>query len=65
MPDEAVERIIAAAKRANKPVCVMVGSQPEAQNFANPGATAFIISSDRGHMSKAAAQALADVKTLT
>lgn len=43
MPDEAVERILVAAKRANKPVCVMVGSQPEAQDFANLGATAFII----------------------
>lgn len=60
----AVERIIAAAKRANKPACVMVGSQVEAQDFANLGATAFIISSDQGHMRKAAAQALADFKTL-
>lgn len=61
----AVDRIMAAAKRANKPVCVMVAGQPEAQEFADLGASAFIISSDQGYMRKAAAQTIADFRKLT
>jgi 2-keto-3-deoxy-L-rhamnonate aldolase RhmA len=61
---DAVKRIIAAAKHANKPVCVMVGSAKEAKDFADLGASAFIISSDQGQMRRAAAQSFADFKQL-
>jgi 2-keto-3-deoxy-L-rhamnonate aldolase RhmA len=57
---DAVKRIIAAAKRAGKPVCVMVGGAAEASDFADLGASAFIISSDQGQMRRAAAQTLTD-----
>jgi 2-keto-3-deoxy-L-rhamnonate aldolase RhmA len=61
---DAVKRIIAAARRANKPVLVMVGSAAEAKGFADLGASAFIISSDQGQMRRAAAQSLAEFKQL-
>jgi staphyloferrin B biosynthesis citrate synthase len=61
---DAVKRIIAAAKHANKPVCVMVGSAAEAKGFADLGASAFIISSDQGQMRRAAAQSFAEFKQL-
>ena len=47
---EAVARIMAAARRAAKPVCVMVGGMEEVQEFRKEGASAFIISSDQGLM---------------
>jgi 2-keto-3-deoxy-L-rhamnonate aldolase RhmA len=61
---DAVTRIIAAAKKAAKPVCVMTATAAEAKEFAALGASAFIISSDQGQMRRAAAQTLADFKTL-
>ena len=61
---DAVKRIIAAAQRAKKPVCVMVASAAEAKDFADLGASAFIISSDQGQMRRAAAQSLTDFKKL-
>ena len=61
---DAVIRIIAAAKKVAKPVCVMVASAAEAKEFAGLGASAFIISSDQGQMRRAAAQTLTDFKTL-
>src|SRR5689334_4387798 len=61
---DAVARIIAAAKKAAKPVCVMTATAAEAKEFAALGASAFIISSDQGQMRRAAAQTLADFKTL-
>ncbi|WP_249123298.1 MULTISPECIES: aldolase/citrate lyase family protein [unclassified Bradyrhizobium] len=61
---QAVVHIIAAAKRAGKPVCVMVASAAEAGDFAALGASAFIISSDQGQMRRAAAQTLTDFKKL-
>jgi 2-keto-3-deoxy-L-rhamnonate aldolase RhmA len=61
---DAVVRVIAAAKKAAKPVCVMVGSPAEAKEFAELGASAFIISSDQGLMRRAAAQTLSDFKSL-
>lgn len=61
---EAVITIIAAAKKAAKPVCVMVASAAEAKDFAALGASAFIISSDQGQMRRAAAQTLTEFKTL-
>ena len=61
---DAVIRIIAAAKKAAKPVCVMVASAAEAKDISGLGASAFIISSDQGQMRRAAAQTLTDFKTL-
>jgi 2-keto-3-deoxy-L-rhamnonate aldolase RhmA len=61
---QAVVHIIAAAKRAHKPVCVMVASAAEAADFAALGASAFIISSDQGQMRRAAAQTLTDFNKL-
>jgi staphyloferrin B biosynthesis citrate synthase len=61
---DAVIRIIAAANKVAKPVCVMVASAAEAKDFAGLGASAFIISSDQGQMRRAAAQTLTDFKTL-
>src|SRR5258708_23294172 len=60
----AVTKIIAAAKKVAKPVCVMVASSAEAKDFADLGASAFIISSDQSQMRRAAAQTLNDFKTL-
>jgi 2-keto-3-deoxy-L-rhamnonate aldolase RhmA len=60
----AVTRIIAAANRADKPVCVMVAGAAEANDFARLGASAFIISSDQSQMRRAAAQTLAEFKKL-
>lgn len=61
---DAVDHIIAAAKRAQKPVCVMAAGAVEASEFASRGASAFIISSDQGHMRKAAAQTLNEFSNL-
>ena len=61
---DAVKRIIAAARQAKKPVCVMVGSATEAKDFADLGASAFIISSDQGQMRRAAAQSFAEFNKL-
>jgi 2-keto-3-deoxy-L-rhamnonate aldolase RhmA len=47
---DAVARIVAAANMAGKPICVMVASVEEAQEFAAEGASAFIVSSDQGLM---------------
>ena len=55
---DAVRRISAAARSANKPVCVMVGSANEAKPFQELGASAFIISSDQGFIRRAASDAL-------
>ncbi|MDQ8728013.1 aldolase/citrate lyase family protein [Bradyrhizobium sp. LHD-71] len=55
---DAVRRISAAARSANKPVCVMVGSATEARSFQELGATAFIVSSDQGFLRRAASEAL-------
>lgn len=61
---DAVTKVIAAAKKVAKPVCMMVASAAEAKDFAGLGASAFIISSDQGQMRRAAAQTLTDFKTL-
>ena len=61
---EAVARILAAASRAGKPVCVMVDGTPEAASFRDAGASAFIVSSDQGFLKKAAGQTLADFASL-
>jgi staphyloferrin B biosynthesis citrate synthase len=55
---EAVRRISSAARSANKPVCVMVGSINEAKPFQELGASAFIVSSDQGFLRRAASETL-------
>jgi 2-keto-3-deoxy-L-rhamnonate aldolase RhmA len=62
---DAVKRIIAAAKRVKKPVCVMTANAAEVTDFADLGATSFIISSDQGLMRRAASQTITDFKKLT
>ena len=61
---DAVSRVIGAARRVGKPVCVMVGGASEAEAFRRQGATAFIVSSDQGFMRRAGAQALASIAGL-
>ncbi len=60
----AVETVLAAAQRAGKPVCVMVGSAGEAKGFRGMGASVFIVSSDQGFLRKMAAQTLAEMTEL-
>jgi staphyloferrin B biosynthesis citrate synthase len=60
----AVDRVIAAANNIGKPVCVMVANSAEAIEFAELGASAFIISSDQGQMRRAVAQTLSDFHKL-
>lgn len=56
----AAEKILAAARKAKKPVCIMVASQAEATEWAKLGASAFIISSDQGFLRAGAAKIAAD-----
>lgn len=58
----AVEKICAAARRANKPVSVYVGGRPEAEWLRDQGATAFIHNSDQGFLRQAAMKGLADMR---
>ena len=60
----AVEVISKAAKKAGKPVCVMVNGAAEAKPFQALGATAFIVSTDQGFLRKAASQALTEMAAL-
>lgn len=57
----ACKTIFAAARRAAKPVAVMVADGPEAQRFAALGASTFIVASDQGFMRQAALKARSDV----
>lgn len=61
---DAAERILAAAGRAKKPICMMVANAAEAADFARLGASAFIVASDQGLMRQMAAKVLADFKPL-
>ena len=54
------EKIASAARKAGKPICVMVGSGTEAGKFRGLGASAFIVSSDQGLMRQAAAKVAHD-----
>jgi 2-keto-3-deoxy-L-rhamnonate aldolase RhmA len=60
----ACERIFAAAGKAGKPVCVMVGSASEARNFQADGTSAFIVGSDQAFMQQAAQKALSEFTTV-
>lgn len=59
---DAVAKVVAAAQRVRKPVCVMVGAAAEVPDFARLGATSFIVASDQMFMRRAAAAALAELK---
>jgi 2-keto-3-deoxy-L-rhamnonate aldolase RhmA len=61
---DAVVKIIAAAKKVGKPICVMVNSAAEAKPFREQGASAFIVSTDQGFLRKAASQALTEMAAL-
>jgi 2-keto-3-deoxy-L-rhamnonate aldolase RhmA len=54
----ATDAILAAAKAAGKPVCILAGSLDDAAQLAGKGASAFILSSDQGLMRQAATKAL-------
>lgn len=58
----AVERIAAAARKANKPVSVYVGAKPEAEWLRDQGATTFIHNSDQGFLRQAAMKGLAEMR---
>jgi len=53
---QAAERILDAARRAGKPICIMVADATEATVWRALGATAFIVSSDQGLMRMMAAK---------
>jgi len=55
---QAVDKIVAAMKKVNKPVMVMVGGLEEAREFHANGVKSFIVSSDQGLMRRAATQVL-------
>lgn len=59
---EATDTIIAAAQRAGKPVCMMVGSAEDAAAFAAAGASAFILASDQTFLRAAALKSLSGLK---
>ena len=52
----ATERIIAAAHKVRKPVCILVGNAKEAADWRSLGANSFIVASDQGFMRQAAAR---------
>ncbi|TCT13611.1 2-keto-3-deoxy-L-rhamnonate aldolase RhmA [Tepidamorphus gemmatus] len=60
----AAERILAAARSAAKPVCIMVSGREEADAFAALGASAFIVASDQGFMRQAAAKLIEDMAAM-
>ncbi|MEK9967702.1 MAG: aldolase/citrate lyase family protein [Ferrovibrio sp.] len=61
---QAVEKITAAARRANKPVSVYVGGRPDAEWLQGQGATTFIFNSDQGFLRQAAMKGLAEMREL-
>lgn len=60
----AAEKILAAARKIGKPVCLMVASAAEAAEWRALGANAFIVSSDQGFMRTAALKTRADFDAL-
>lgn len=57
----ACEKIFAAARKAGKPVVIMVANAEEARRFRAMGASAFIVASDQGFMRQAGGKAYADI----
>jgi 2-keto-3-deoxy-L-rhamnonate aldolase RhmA len=60
----ATEKVIAAARRARKPVCIMTASASEGADLKTLGVSAFIVASDQAFMRQAALSALKDFATL-
>jgi staphyloferrin B biosynthesis citrate synthase len=60
--ESAVARILEAANRAGKPVCIMVANAAEAAKFQSRGASAFIVASDQGFLRLAANRVLEDFR---
>lgn len=60
----AAEKILSAARKVGKPVCLMVASATEAAEWRALGASAFIVSSDQGFMRTAALKTRADFDAL-
>ncbi|MBL8590845.1 MAG: aldolase [Methylobacteriaceae bacterium] len=60
----ATEAILAAARRAGKPACIMVASAAEAGTWRRLGASAFIVSSDQGFLRAGAAKTASDFAAL-
>lgn len=60
----ACEKIIAAAKKVEKPVAMMVATADDARRFQQMGATTFIVASDQGFMRQAALKAYADISAV-
>jgi staphyloferrin B biosynthesis citrate synthase len=60
----ATEKILAAARKAGKPVCLMIANAAEAADWRALGASAFIVSSDQGFMRAAALKTRADFDAL-
>lgn len=58
----AVEKIAAAARKANKPVSVYVGGRSDAEWLRDQGATTFICNSDQGFLRQAAMKGLAEMR---
>jgi 2-keto-3-deoxy-L-rhamnonate aldolase RhmA len=52
----ATERIIAAARKVRKPVCILVSNAKEAADWRSLGVNSFIVASDQGFMRQAAAR---------
>jgi 2-keto-3-deoxy-L-rhamnonate aldolase RhmA len=62
---QATDKVIAAARRVGKPVCMMPSSPAEAAAFRARGVNAFVVSSDQGFMRSAAAAALTNFRSAT
>lgn len=60
----AAEAIFAAARRADKPVCIMVAGAAEAEEWRKLGASAFIVSSDQGFLRQAAMKVAGEFSAL-
>jgi 2-keto-3-deoxy-L-rhamnonate aldolase RhmA len=58
----AVERILEAARKANKPISVYVGNATEAAWLGSLGASVFVLSSDQGFLRQAGTASLRDVR---
>lgn len=58
------ERILSAARKVGKPVCLMVADAAEAETWRARGASAFIVSSDQGFLRQAAARASQEFASL-
>ncbi len=62
---DATRRIIEAAHKAGKPVCVMVGSAADTVPFQQAGVSAFIVGSDQTFLRQAGGKVIADFAALS